>query len=122
MKKILSEIKTRVIDSPASTLAGTAVGLLNLLLHMLAVNIDWTQTRQVVTTAIGTVVPMVVGALAKKAKSNNPLAEEVTQKIAESITNAAQQAALAATDKVISEIQRIATAQPPPIKEEEAHV
>jgi len=116
MMKTLAELKSRVIDSPVSTLTGALAGAFNLLLHMIAVNVDWTQTRQIVTTAAGTIIPVIVGALVKKVPKLPPEVAEAAQKIADAATSAAQKAAAAATDKVIAEILKLggvpAEAQP----------
>ena len=118
MMKMLAGLKDRVIGSPVSTLTGALVGAFNLLLHMAAVNVNWAQTREVVVTAAGTIVPMVIGALAKKTPQASPMAQALTQKISAAAIAAAEQAAAAVVDKAIAEMQKLAGVPAPEIPKE----
>jgi low affinity Fe/Cu permease len=119
MGKILAELKARVIGSPASTLGGALVGAFNLIMHMAAINVDWSQTKQVVITAVVTVVPVITGALLKAAPKTNTVAQDLAQKISQATITAAEQAAASAIEKAIAEVQKFG-ASPAPDTQEEA--
>ena len=119
MAILFAGLKARIIGSPTSTLGGALIGALNLLLHMAAANIDWTQARQMAVTGVGTVVPIIVGALLKATPKDNPLGQQLAQRIGNATTAAAEQMAVSVIDKAIAEVQKFG-APPVPEEQEEA--
>lgn len=105
--KLFQELKDRILGNPTSTLGGALVGSITLSLQSLLGNVDWSAPKQAIATAVSTGVPLIVGALFKSVPKNNTIAHDLTQRITAAITTAAEQAAAAATEKVIAEVQKI---------------
>ena len=107
MGKVVTDLQSRIVGSPLSTLVGTLAGAINLGFHAAVGTIDWANMRQSMIAAASAGIPVVVGALMKAAPKLDPQASALSQQIADAAAAAAQQAAIDATNRVIADIQKL---------------
>jgi hypothetical protein len=109
MAKMFAALKARVMGSPLSTLSGTLIGAINLGLHEAIIKIDWTNTKQVVTAALTSAIPVVIGALMKSTPKLDPQTAAIAQQISDAVAAKLQQATTEAVDKAVAHIQSFGT-------------
>jgi hypothetical protein len=108
--KFFSGIWGRIVGSPASTLGGALVSVLQLGVHEVVQGVNWGDVRQAVGAVVASAVPLIVGALWKGTPAQvqqNPTAQAAVEKITTAIETAMHNAAMNTADKLIGEIQKV---------------